>query len=199
MGGDKKKENNEEDRHPVLSTEQWGISHLLCCHKQLWKWKWKSLSSFRLFATHGMYSPWDSPGQNTGVSSLSLLQEIFPTQESNPGLLHCRWIFYRLSHEIHQATAFKNFTTDIPGVVLARKQAQTVSSLLEATFQTVTQGSEMQAKSNSLAGRMNLTQGWAGFCKQVQEGSWGASLSSSWWLRKAAIWANNIFSPLLDL
>ena len=32
-------------------------------------------------------SPWDSPGQNTGVGSLSLPQEIFPTQESNPCLL----------------------------------------------------------------------------------------------------------------
>ena len=38
---------------------------------------------------HGLYSPWDSPGQNTGVGSLPLLQEIFPTQESNLGLLHC--------------------------------------------------------------------------------------------------------------
>ena len=37
---------------------------------------------------HGLYSPWNSPGQNTGVSSLSLLQGILPTQESNPGLPH---------------------------------------------------------------------------------------------------------------
>ena len=37
---------------------------------------------------HGLYSPWDSPGQKTGVGSLSLLQGIFPTQGSNPGLLH---------------------------------------------------------------------------------------------------------------
>ena len=36
--------------------------------------------------------PWNSPGQNTGVGSLSLLQGIFPTQGSNPGLLHCRQI-----------------------------------------------------------------------------------------------------------
>ena len=43
------------------------------------------------------YSPWDSPGQNTGVGSLSLLQGIFPTQGSNPGLLHCRQILYQLS------------------------------------------------------------------------------------------------------
>ena len=37
---------------------------------------------------HGLYSPWNSPGQNTGVGSLSLLQGIFPTQGLNPGLLH---------------------------------------------------------------------------------------------------------------
>ena len=41
---------------------------------------------------HGLYSPWNSPGQNTGVGSLSLLQGIFPTQGSNPGLPHCRRI-----------------------------------------------------------------------------------------------------------
>ena len=32
---------------------------------------------------HGLYSPWNSPGQNTGVGSLPLLQGIFPTQGSN--------------------------------------------------------------------------------------------------------------------
>ena len=75
---------------------------------------------------HGLYSPWNSPGQNTGVSSkprspalqadslpaepqgkpentgvgsLSLLQQIFPTQESNQSLLHCRQILYQLSYE----------------------------------------------------------------------------------------------------
>ena len=40
----------------------------------------------------GLYSPWNSLGQNTGVGSLSLLQGIFPTQGSNAGLLHCRQI-----------------------------------------------------------------------------------------------------------
>ena len=48
---------------------------------------------------HGLYSPWNSSGQNTGVGSLSLFQGIFPTQGSNPGLLHCRWIFYQLNHQ----------------------------------------------------------------------------------------------------
>ena len=48
---------------------------------------------------HLLYGPWDSPGQNTGVGSLSLLQGIFPTQGSNPGLPHSRWILYQLSHK----------------------------------------------------------------------------------------------------
>ena len=47
----------------------------------------------------GLYSPWNSPGQNTGVGSLSLLQGIFPTQDSNWGLLHFRWIPYQLSYQ----------------------------------------------------------------------------------------------------
>ena len=46
-----------------------------------------------------LYSPWNSPGQNTGVGSLSLLQGIFPTQGLNPGLLHCRRILDQLSHK----------------------------------------------------------------------------------------------------
>ena len=48
---------------------------------------------------HGLYSPWNSSGQNTGVSSLSLLKGIFPTQESNWGLLDCRRILYQLSYQ----------------------------------------------------------------------------------------------------
>ena len=49
--------------------------------------------------SHGLYSLWNSPGQNTGVGSCSLLQGIFPTQGLNPGLLHCRQILYQLSHK----------------------------------------------------------------------------------------------------
>ena len=48
---------------------------------------------------HGLYSSWNSPGQNTGVGSLSLLQEIFQTQRSNPGLPHYRKTLYQLSHK----------------------------------------------------------------------------------------------------
>ena len=61
--------------------------------------KWKSLSCVRLFATHRLHSPWNSPSQNTEMGSLSLLQGIFPTQGSILGLPHRRRILYQLSHE----------------------------------------------------------------------------------------------------
>ena len=48
---------------------------------------------------HGLYSLWNSPGQNTGMGSPSLLQGISPTQRLNPGLPRCRWILYQLSQE----------------------------------------------------------------------------------------------------
>ena len=49
------------------------------------------------FSVHG-----HSPGKNTGVGCHLLLQGIFPTQGSNPGLLHCRWILYHLNHQESQ-------------------------------------------------------------------------------------------------
>ena len=49
--------------------------------------------------SHGLYSPWNSPDQNIGVGSLSLLQGIFPTQGLNPGLQLCRQILYQLSYK----------------------------------------------------------------------------------------------------
>ena len=48
---------------------------------------------------HGLYSPWNSLGQYTGVGSLALLQGIFPTQGLNPGVPYCRQILYQLSHK----------------------------------------------------------------------------------------------------
>ena len=47
----------------------------------------------------GLNSPWSSPGQSTGVGTLSLLQKIFPTQGSNSGLPQCRQILYQLNHK----------------------------------------------------------------------------------------------------
>ena len=61
--------------------------------------KWKLLTCVQLFATPWTVHPWNSPSQNTGVGSLSLLQGIFPTQGLNPGLLYCRQILYQLSHK----------------------------------------------------------------------------------------------------
>ena len=43
--------------------------------------------------------PWDSPGKNIGVGCYFLFQGIFPTQGSNPGLLHCRQILHHLSQQ----------------------------------------------------------------------------------------------------
>ena len=53
---------------------------------------------------HGLWPsrllcPWKSPDKNTGVGCHALLQGIFPTQGSNLGLLHCRWILHCLSHQ----------------------------------------------------------------------------------------------------
>ena len=62
------------------------------------KWSKSHLVVSDSLLPHGLYSPWNSPGHNTGVGSLSLLQGIFPTQGSNPCLPHCRQILYQLSH-----------------------------------------------------------------------------------------------------
>ena len=48
---------------------------------------------------HGLYSTWNSPGQNTGVDSHSLFQRIFPIHRLNPGLPHCRQILHQLSYQ----------------------------------------------------------------------------------------------------
>ena len=60
---------------------------------------------------YGLYSPWDSPGQNTRVGSLSLLQGIFPTQESNLGLPHCSQILYQLSQKGSRTPKTRQKTT----------------------------------------------------------------------------------------
>ena len=46
-----------------------------------------------------LFCPWNSPSKNIGVGSQFLLQGIFLTQGLNPGILHCRWNFYCLSHQ----------------------------------------------------------------------------------------------------
>ena len=65
----------------------------------------KSLSRAQLFATPWIVActkllrPWDFQGKSTGVGCHFLLQGIFPTQGSNPGLSHCGQMLYRLRHQ----------------------------------------------------------------------------------------------------
>ena len=104
---------------------------------------------------HGLHSLWNSLGQNTGVGSLSLLQGIFPTQESNQGLLHCRQILYQLSYRgsfymymkcdcywpwrvaIGQETPCKPCVTGwcpfTPGIACSRRLSQTLGFLVSGS------------------------------------------------------------------
>ena len=67
------------------------------------KWSESFSVMFDSLRPHGLYSPWNSPGQNTGMGSLSLLQEIFPTQGSNPGLcISGRFFTSWATREAHQ-------------------------------------------------------------------------------------------------
>ena len=63
-----------------------------------------SLRLHRLQPTR-LFCPWNSPDKNTGVGSHSLLQGIFLTQGSDPGLPRCRQILYCLSHQGSPAAA----------------------------------------------------------------------------------------------
>ena len=100
------------DRDGGETRNRWKLFYL----SQKWKWTllccccWVAsvvsdsvrphrLSGVQLCDPMGLYSLWNPPGQDSGVGSLSLLPGIFPTQRSNPGLLHCRQILYQLSHQ----------------------------------------------------------------------------------------------------
>ena len=78
---------------------QWAskaMAPVLTCSVTVIPWKWsESLSVVsESLQSHGLYWLWNSPGQNTGVGSHSLLPRIFPTQGLNPGLLHFGWILH---------------------------------------------------------------------------------------------------------
>ena len=94
----------------VTPLQNW--RNLVQAYSVLWRlspsaWKCLAKGKVKVKAAHSCltlcdpmeYSPWNSPGQNTAVGSCSLLQWIFPTQASNPGLPHCRQILYKLSHK----------------------------------------------------------------------------------------------------
>ena len=106
---DKPRQHIKKQRHHFaekgLYSPSFGLSS---SHVWMWEldykkgWKCYSFSHVDSLRPHGLYgswNSWNSPGQNTGVGSLSLLQGIFPTQGWNPGLPHCRQILYQLSHK----------------------------------------------------------------------------------------------------
>ena len=96
---------------------------------------WKSLSRVWLFVTHGLFSPWNSPGQNTGVGSLSLLQMIFPTQGSIPGFPHAgRFFTSWATREVQEYWSGKPFPSpgDLPNLgIESGSTALPVNSLLD--------------------------------------------------------------------
>ena len=78
------------------------LSGVISCLQETYilvKWSESCLVVSDSLWPHGLYSPWNSPGQNTWMGSLSLLQRIFQTQGSNPGFPHCRRILNQLSHK----------------------------------------------------------------------------------------------------
>ena len=73
---------------------------------------------------HGLYSPWNSPGRNTGVGSLSLLQGLFLTQGLNPGLPHCGQILYQLSHKGSPKNTGVGSLSFLQGIFLTQESNQ---------------------------------------------------------------------------
>ena len=68
---------------------------VLCLVAQLYSTLWDPMNC----SPPGSSIHADSPDKNTGVGCHVLLHRIFPTQGSNQGLPHCRWIRYQLSHQ----------------------------------------------------------------------------------------------------
>ena len=75
----------------------WELATILVWSSVEVKWSESHSLMSHCLQPHGLYSPWNSPGQNTGVGSLSLLQWIFPTQGPKSDVPHCRRILYQLS------------------------------------------------------------------------------------------------------
>ena len=93
---------------------------------------------------HGLYSPWNSPGRNTGVGSLSLLQGLFVTQGSNPGLSHCRRILYQLSHKGSPKNTGVGSLSFLQGIFLTQESNQGLLHCRWILYQLSYQGSPTQ-------------------------------------------------------
>ena len=80
--------------------------------------------------------PAESQGKpkNTGVGSLSLLQWIFPTQESNRGLLHCRWTLYQLSYQGSLVSPNSNL---FPSIILTQSKSVLMVTMYIKSFWSI--------------------------------------------------------------
>ena len=93
--------------------------------------------------------------RNTGVGSLSLLQQVFPTQESNWGLLHCRRILYHLSYQGSPrwpgGTLFKSITgRNAHSTISLGSQRKTVSSAFASIFSQELVPTVFEARTESM-------------------------------------------------
>ena len=87
---------NQKDSDTTHVWYRWSNCKTCVPNTSVWKWRGSGNHSVvsNSLRPHGLYNPWNSPGQDTGVGSQSLLQAIFSTQGLNPGLPHCRQILY---------------------------------------------------------------------------------------------------------
>ena len=108
----------------------------------------KSLSRVQLFVTPWIV--WNSPGQNTGVASLSLLQGIFQTQGSNPGLLHCRRILLPVEPQWSPKNTGVGNLSLLQGIFLTQESNQGLLHCRWILYQLSHQGSPLNLISTGI-------------------------------------------------
>ena len=85
-------------RKQIFPTQESNLG-LLHYRQIIYQLSYQGSPKLEVAQSRQLFSPRNSLGQNTGVGSLSLLQGMFPTQGSNPGLSHCGQILYQPSHQ----------------------------------------------------------------------------------------------------
>ena len=132
---------------------------------------------------HGLYSPWNSPGQNNGAGSLSLLQGIFPNQGSNPGLLHCRWIFLPAEPSEKPKSTGVGCHTLLQGIFLTQESNQGLLHCRWVLYQLSYQGSPIPLE--DLFKREQTVSGTMWLCHLGKES--GGTESCRWDLRRQCL------------
>ena len=157
------------------------VSHSVVCDS-LWP---RGLKPTRLLC------PQDSPGKNTGVGSHSLLQEIFPTQGSNPGLRHCKQILYFLSH---QGSPFwfrvgSKFHAWPP----YRKRGGHKDTQEETLWEWNQRSECCRYKPRNAQGHQKMEEAWKDSSWELSEGAWPSWHLDSW---SPELWGNTFLSFL---